>query len=577
MKKTLLTTVTSLLLAFGICAFSACEGVTVTPDGSGGMVVKPLNPNGGVTVTPNEDGGITVTPDGGNENSSSTNGNENQNNNNNNNPNENDKIEKTYYDKDELLYVLFAGNSFIEFSDAPEWFTKICEMNNASGYAEYTWKPGAKMPDQYESAFGASGYMYNVTKPDVIFMQDIYDASDALKLGEYIAKMNTVSPQTELKVFPADNEGTDGSAAAKKYNVELVDWRTAIQELRRSHGFNKRNLNYDDDCWHANELNGLVGGVLSYISVYGEVPDTAALWNAACEYKGRENNLVSDFLPGSTEEEKKAALGSIMQLCASMNGIDEVNVCWHEFSWIDSVSAKCERAGYQMGDCNHCDYVTEREIAPLGHTYENGECIRCQKPEIPRDEGDLSTSKFISTKIIDKWLTHAALTVQSDIVSTNSVSSLKGAFNAKDAEETYDSTQDPNGDGGKWTWTVVTLDLKAMNGGSKNVNGHVLSFDVRVENGDVTSSVMLLNSAEKRSTQVPFNQDENNKSASDSKGFTKKILKDGWVRITVDLSTTFAGYDMSEVDDLYIIFSNARGDYVNDTVFYLDNMTLTLK
>ena len=56
-KKRFLTALTSLLLAFGVCAMSACEGVTVTPDGDGGVVVKPINP-GNITVTPDGNGGF---------------------------------------------------------------------------------------------------------------------------------------------------------------------------------------------------------------------------------------------------------------------------------------------------------------------------------------------------------------------------------------------------------------------------------------------------------------------------------------------------------------------------------------
>jgi hypothetical protein len=45
------------------------------------------------------------------------------------------------------------------------------------------------------------------------------------------------------------------------------------------------------------------------------------------------------------------------------------------------------------------------------------------------------------------------------------------------------------------------------------------------------------------------------------------------VSITADLRTLY-GADASAVSKIYILVSNAHGDYTNDTVYYVDNMKL---
>ena len=46
------------------------------------------------------------------------------------------------------------------------------------------------------------------------------------------------------------------------------------------------------------------------------------------------------------------------------------------------------------------------------------------------------------------------------------------------------------------------------------------------------------------------------------------------MRITADLETLY-GADASAVSKIYLFVGNAYGDYINDTVYYLDNMSVT--
>ena len=193
--------------------------------------------------------------------------------------------------------------------------------------------------------------------------------------------------------------------------------------------------------------------------------------------------------------------------------------------------------------------------------------------DVEVDEDDLATPDILTTSIIADWNMHSDLVLQNKVVSTNSTSALRGSFNVADADDWYDSSNDPNGDGGPWVWTVVTLDLTEIFGCTVGLNGVALTFDVKTVNCDVTSSIILLKADGTKSTQLPFNQDPENPGVASFGGYYKEILENGWVRITADFDTLF-GADANEVSTICLIFSNAYGDYENDSVFYLDNMML---
>ena len=249
-------------------------------------------------------------------------------------------------------------------------------------------------------------------------------------------------------------------------------------------------------------------------------------------------------------------------------------VCNHIYTWTTVEEATCDTYGFQTGVCGLCGDTDSRTITKLNHNYVGNNCTYCGDELVKSDQNDLSTSKYVSTKIIDKWIAHSTLEVQATTTAPNSTSALKGTFNAKDADGTYDSSQDPNGDGGQWAWTALTLNLKELCGGSADLDGYTFSFDIKMDNADTTSSIILYNSAEQRSAQVPFNISPATTEVGGSSynGLSKKVLADGWVRISIDLDQTFAGYAKVETDELYIMLSNAYGDYTKDVVYYVENM-----
>jgi len=478
-----------------------------------------------------------------------------------------------YYDKNSAITVTFAGNSFIEFSASAYWLRSICEANGASATVNYVWTPNGTIENQYNNAFVSPGYMLQTNKPDVIFIQDVYTLNDALKLGEFLTQLYTVSTATEVKVFPAENESTFGNLSAKQYGLDLVNWRQAIKTLKTSHGFTDKNLNYLDSVLHANELSGVVGGVLAYMSLYGEIPDATALWETVVDTYGREGDFVADFLPGDMEADKKESLADILSLCAKMSGltVKPEDVCFHWYDWSVVTSASCATVGLQEGVCIYCEKTVTKEIAKYTHIFMNGlngrECYNCGMlhPE------DLSTTEYISTEIIDQWMVHSKLEVQSDVVSKDSTSALKGSFNEADADDWYDSSQDANGDGGKWVWTAVTLNLVELYNKPVTFSHLGFYFDVKVDNGDFTSSIILLDKNGNRSSQFSFNTDPNNSDAGIT-GFFKEVLDDGWVRITANFTMLLESEFFTSIDRMAILFSCANGDHENDTVFYLDNM-----
>ena len=512
-----------------------------------------------------------------------------------------------YYDKDEALSVKFAGNSFIEFSASAYWLNEIALANGANLSATYNWTPNGRINDQYSKAFNSvDGYMTNGDKPDVLFIQDFYDLNDALLLGTFLEQTLFVSPFTEVMVYTADNETVDGITAANHYGLDLVNWRAAIHTLKNEHGFTTANLNYPDGATHANELNGVFGAAMAYMQLYGEIPDADALFETILNTQGREGDEVQSFLPGDTLEEKKTYLSIGLRVCAQLCGLDPDGICLHEYTYATDIEAGCETEGLEIGTCIYCDAEVTRSIDPIGHSYtyatavepacetegvelgtcqncggettrpipalthvyKNGTCMGCGTA-LNADPNDLAISPYISTSIIADWNIHSDLTVQSETVSTDSTYALRGAFNVANADSWYDSPED----GGTWVWTVITLDLVQLYGETTDLSKATLTFDMKVVNGDVTSSIILLKSDGTKSAQLPFNQSAETPFASPHAGYTKTILSDGWVRITADLRTLY-GADASAVNTICIIVSNAFSDYANDTVYYLDNMEL---
>ncbi len=224
-----------------------------------------------------------------------------------------------YYDKTECLNVHIVGNSFIYYSSTSFWLQFISDINGAQIWTSYTWTPNGRIPNQYENAFGANGYMNNNDHPDIIYIQDFYDFNDALALSDFAKTLMNVSPQTELKVYPGENETTDGIMAAERMGLDCVNWRAVIKELKSKNGFSAENLNDAMDGWHPNELSGVIGALMIYMDLYGEIPDINRLFSAMNTIPDPlYGNIIADYLPG---ENKFLSLSLIFELAASYSGL----------------------------------------------------------------------------------------------------------------------------------------------------------------------------------------------------------------------------------------------------------------
>ena len=82
----------------------------------------------------------------------------------------------------------------------------------------------------------------------------------------------------------------------------------------------------------------------------------------------------------------------------------------------------------------------------------------------PVGTGDMANLDYVSTQIINNWVVHSDLSLQSDSVSENSTSAIRGSFNNVGAD-CY------TGEGGNWVWTAVCFDLKSYYGSSQNLQG----------------------------------------------------------------------------------------------------------
>ena len=66
---------------------------------------------------------------------------------------------------------------------------------------------------------------------------------------------------------------------------------------------------------------------------------------------------------------------------------------WHDYQTV-TVPATCTESGYTVSKCIRCGKETGEHtniVAPLGHEYKNGVCIRCGAPE-PQENGGSSSA-----------------------------------------------------------------------------------------------------------------------------------------------------------------------------------------
>lgn len=225
-----------------------------------------------------------------------------------------------YYSKDEFLKIKVSGNSFVGTSRSDYWLNAICECNGASAYATATSIGYGRISDQIVAAFGYDGTQGYVPAelPDVIFIQDFYGYEDVTNLALFFNALNDFAEasgqKTEVKIYPAENETEDGRQAARFYGVDLVNWKGLISKLKTESSFDSYHLNYPDDIAHSNEMAGFAGGVLMYMSLYGESPLMPATAQLVSDY-------AEAWIPGNTSEEKMSALEDVVEFAAATLGL----------------------------------------------------------------------------------------------------------------------------------------------------------------------------------------------------------------------------------------------------------------
>lgn len=478
-----------------------------------------------------------------------------------------------YYSKTDELYVMFAGNSFIEYSASALWLSYLCMDNGASAYVDYVWTPNGRIPDQYDNAFGSGGYMTSAsTLPDVVFIQDFYDLSDGLELGSYLEKTYSVNKTTEVKVYAAENETDDGALAATRYGIDLVNWRSAVKTLKADYSFADANLNYLDGALHSNELAGLVGGTLAYMDLYGEIPDIQKMWDTAEYFVGREGDAVVDFLPGRTTQQKQDALMNIVRVCATLSGLDSDSICWHSYSWRTIVEATCEKAGKQTGTCTVCRTKTQRTVRPLGHEYVNNACTRCDISVSPADADDLANLTYLLTipedtfedlEIQDIPLSTPIYFLQNSTVSDNSTSALTTKYTADGITPLMDA-EAPNG----IYMSFAALNLQSIYGKSVDLYNANLFFDLYLEGCAPLGFTMLLS---EQTMLMDMYYLEEYTYTSEAFSFTKS--NNGWYHCELDISLMESAYEGEEY--MAIMFFFASDGYSEEAAFTLDNIQIT--
>ena len=221
-----------------------------------------------------------------------------------------------YYSKNEPLTVHLAGNSFIYYSNTAGWLETIATLNNANLTASFTSIGNGRIHNQYEAAFGLGGYMNENYKPDLIYIQDFYDFNDAFALNFFAEKLMEISPDTELKIYAAENETTDGLTAGENMGLDVVNWRALIKDLK-TRGFTTDHLNDARDGWHPNELSGVIGAILIYMDLYGEIPNIDTLFDKMqITSDNFYSTTLTNYLPGTTSQEKYNSLSLIFTLAA---------------------------------------------------------------------------------------------------------------------------------------------------------------------------------------------------------------------------------------------------------------------
>ena len=178
------------------------------------------------------------------------------------------------------------------------------------------------------------------------------------------------------------------------------------------------------------------------------------------------------------------------------------------------------------------------------------------------DEGDYAGTDYTKTVIVADYNTHSTLSLQTEVVSENSNSALKGIFHKKDANSVYTD------EGGEWVWSLLTFDLTKIYGSLTDLNNATFTFDVKTENCERNIRLAMLYDANE------YRAKEYNLGYPLS-GMNTQSLSNGWTRLTISLSILYTQHDLTDVAGIVLLFGNPNCNEDENSVYYLDNATLS--
>ena len=177
---------------------------------------------------------------------------------------------------------------------------------------------------------------------------------------------------------------------------------------------------------------------------------------------------------------------------------------------------------------------------------------------------DLATSAPIHSRAPENYGTHNTMEIQSEIISQNSLSALKGTFSPVGAP-VYNGYE-------IWTW--ASLCLQEYFGEPVDLKNKVLSYDVKLDNCGTASSFIVTSPDGQRTNEVSFVY---NTPTQSYPGITSTLLENGWMRVSINFFTAYFDTPIiREASEILIMFTNQNcADREKNSVFYIDNMKLT--
>lgn len=194
--------------------------------------------------------------------------------------------------------ILILGNSFIASSNIGSFLQDLVAINEKMLSVQAISRGYATV----ETYVSDDTIMSNLEEGhyDVVFICGFYSNVEV----DYLDIMRSVckASRTALVIFPAHNEqrGVIDKAQMEYPELYTLDWKAEIDALIDS-GIDKWNFCINDEHQHSTELAGIVGALMIYKAIFGEMPNSyGGIW-WLYEY-GAEEILGSYLTDGEIEK-----------------------------------------------------------------------------------------------------------------------------------------------------------------------------------------------------------------------------------------------------------------------------------